>query len=285
MEVGVNWTLSIQSFLDHTGEPIEFVSPASILQTEEYQLVLDGGEGVFKFDSKGMLIEKVFEIGQGPKEIAPRTSFMMLQDGHVLLVADTFNGRIQWYDLKTRTYDTKKTSAMNFVVNGIETGDSLWFGGINSVFKLDSKGNITHIPFSNDFQSINLVGFDPKGRLIAVSMITSEEVNELPLFSGFEDGSAQTHFLEFEKTKEIETWANRVRLPLLLTGMISYGENCIFSTKVCNREKEGLLLIQRDMDRQLAPYYLKDIELPILFHGNKKNYLIDSVNSTIYLVE
>jgi len=268
---------------DFDEKTFEFVSPISVVFLEENYFVLDAGAGgILQFNSKFIFEKKLYGIGQGPCEIAMRTSFLLVWEDK-LLIPDTFNGRIQVYNIKENNYKTVKTPEMTFVTNGVVVGEEVYFGGMNCLYKLSKDFKIKKIKLDlgNPTESIlNLVSLKD-GKLISTSMLLhGKKQNKIYMWEQNGDNFKFKPKV-LPQIKEVDFWKKKNKFPILFVSVACVNKTIYISTKIQNDDK-GSLLFKIDENGKVSQKWLKGINFAMFSFSKTENFIISAEDGKIY---
>lgn len=274
-----NPQLTRLDFFDKNGSPMEFVAPSAVHQYDNSWVVLDTSVGVFQFNKDRKLIRKLYGIGQGPTELGARTSFMVLS-GQKLVIPDTFNGRLQTYDLESGKYTTIKTPSMTFVTNAAVIGHTVYIGGEGRFFEFtDSKIERTTLPSTAKTPEVLLVA--NRGGLCGLSMFLfgnhRDEIHTWKL----NGPDLKRTITNIPSTAKLEKWKRKARIPLFFTSVATTRHGLLATSRLSDDEK-GSCIYMFGEDGSVRMMHVKGIQDAIFSPSKDKTYLIDTDEAAIY---
>jgi len=266
-------------FFDRNGSAMEFVAPSAVHQYKNTWVVLDTTVGVFQFDKDRKLVRKLYGIGQGPTELGARTSFMVLS-GQKLVIPDTFNGRLQTYDLESGKYATIKTPTMTFVTNATVVGHSVYIGGEGYFYKFtDGKIERTKLPSTAKLPEVLLVA--NRGGLCGLSMfLYGNHRNEAHTWK-LNGPDLKRTITNIQSTDDLEKWKRKARIPLFFTSVATAPHGLLATSRLSDDERGSCIYIFGE-DGSVRMMRVKGIQDAIFSPSKDKTYLIDTDEAAIY---
>lgn len=158
---------SAKTIILETNENCLINNVSNIRVVDDFIIIVDNDQhpgGIFVFDKTGHFIHKIGKVGQGPGEYVYVTDVSIDFNKKELYLFDSYNNRINRYDIKTARF----ISSMNIHDNGL---------GISYINFIDNEIFANAIPYSKTEDSFLLQKIDKSTGKCVNSYLKSSEYN------------------------------------------------------------------------------------------------------------